>query len=98
MSKVLAYGTISRDGPTVMEWPRQDAPRVIDTVAIGDNMRASIMQDASGFYLALSERMPCNDLDHAKSLFAGIVGDEAERRDVTVGGSGESIELDDITF
>lgn len=97
MSKVLAYGTIKAGGSTVIEWPRS-APQVIDTVAVGDNMRVSLMQDDSGVYVALSERIPCSSIEQARRVFNGIVGDEAERRDVTAGGSGESIELEEIPF
>jgi len=75
MSKVLAYGTIKAGGPTVIEWQRS-APQVIDTVAVGDNMRVSLMRDDSGVYVALSERIPCSSVEHAKMVFQAVVDDE----------------------
>lgn len=73
MKQVLAVGRVLKDGSTVMEVA--EAPRVIDTEAVGD-MRVSIMSDAAGVYVALAERIPCRDLQEARRVFNGIVKDE----------------------
>ena len=97
MSSVMIARGKSTGGNTLIEWARQ-GPQVIRTVAIGDDMRVSIMQAGTDVYLSINERISCSNIDHAHSLFDGIVGEEAERRDVVAGGSSESVQDTDIPF
>lgn len=101
MSKMIAgVGRRVGGGPICIEWSAPDVrsvPRVVDSATVGD-MRIALIRRGDTCSISIIESIQCDDIADAQRKFAAIVSDEAERRQVTVGGPGEAIDESEIPF